>query len=82
MLGKEVVVLDDNIIGTKAGNLVGFLGDPKEFVSYFDRKQTTVAWIDNQIYGKLLAGIIRYDVKKTDTNAGFYITYTNPSSAV
>lgn len=77
LLGKEVVVLDDDIIGSKAGDLVGFLGDPKEFASYFDRKQTTVAWIDNQIYGKLLAGITRYDVKKTDTKAGFYITYTN-----
>ena len=77
LLGKEVVVLDDDIIGSKAGDLVGFLGDPKEFASYFDRKQATVAWIDNQIYGKLLAGVVRYDVKKTDTDAGFYITYTN-----
>ena len=77
LLGKEVVVLDDDIIGSKAGDLVGFLGDPKEFASYFDRKQTTVAWVDNQIYGKLLAGVVRYDVKKTDTEAGFYITYTN-----
>ena len=33
-------------------------------------------WVDNQIYGKLLAGVVRYDVKKTDTDAGFYITYT------
>ena len=40
-------------------------------MGYFDRKQTTVAWIDNQIYGKLLAGVVRYDVKKTDTEAGF-----------
>ncbi len=77
LLGKEVVVLDDDIIGTASGNLVGFLGDPKAFMSYFDRKQTTVAWIDNQIYGKLLAGVVRYDVKATDTEAGFYITYTN-----
>lgn len=77
LLGKEVVVLDDDIIGAAAGNLVGFLGDPKAFMSYFDRKQTTVAWIDNQIYGKLLAGVVRYDVKATDTAAGFYITYTN-----
>lgn len=77
LLGKEVVVLDDDIIGYKAGDLVGFLGDPKAFMSYFDRKQTTVAWVDNQIYGKLLAGVVRYDVKKTDTEAGFYITYTN-----
>ena len=77
LLGKEVVVLDDDIIGSKAGDLVGFLGDPKAFMSYFDRKQTTVAWVDNQIYGKLLAGVVRYDVKKTDTEAGFYIAYTN-----
>ena len=76
LLGKEVVVLDDDIIGSKAGDLVGFLGDPKAFMSYFDRKQTTVAWVDNQIYGKLLAGVVRYDVKKTDAEAGFYITYT------
>lgn len=77
LLGKEVVVLDDDIIGSKAGDLVGFMGDPKAFMSYFDRKQVSVAWVDNQIYGKLLAGVVRYDVKKTDTEAGFYITYTN-----
>ena len=77
LLGKEVVVLDDDIIGSVSGDLVGFLGDPKAFMSYFDRKQTTVAWVDNQIYGKVLAGVVRYDVKKTDTEAGFYITYTN-----
>lgn len=77
LLGKEVVVLDDDVIGTTSGNLVGFLGDPKEFMSYFDRKQVSVAWVDNQIYGKLLAGVVRYDVKATDTEAGFYITYTN-----
>ena len=76
LLGKEVVVLDDDIIGSKAGDLVGFLGDPKAFMSYFDRKQVSVAWVDNQIYGKLLAGVVRYDVKATDTDAGFYITYT------
>lgn len=77
LLGKEVVVLDDDIIGSKAGDLVGFLGDPKAFMSYFDRKQVSVAWVDNQIYGKLLAGVVRYDVKATDTEAGFYITYKN-----
>ena len=77
LLGKEVVVLDDDIIGSASGDLVGFLGDPKAFMSYFDRKQVSVAWVDNQIYGKLLAGVTRYDVKKTDTEAGFYITYTN-----
>lgn len=75
LFGKEVIVLDDEMIAG-AGELKGFVGDPKSFCTFFDRKQTSVEWVDNQIYGKLLAGIVRYDVKKTDTNAGFYITYT------
>lgn len=75
LFGKEVIVLDDEMIAG-AGELKGFVGDPKSFCAFFDRKQTSVEWVDNQIYGKLLAGIVRYDVKKTDTDAGFYITYT------
>lgn len=77
LLGREVVVLDDDMIGKAAGDLVGFVGDPSSFCAYFDRKQASVRWIDNQIYGELLAGIVRYDVKATDTEAGFYISYTN-----
>lgn len=75
LFGREVVVLDDDVIAG-VGELKGFVGDPKSFCTFFDRKQTSVEWVDNQIYGKLLAGIVRYDVKKTDTDAGFYITYT------
>lgn len=75
LFGKEVIVLDDEMIAG-AGELKGFVGDPKSFCAFFDRKQTSVEWLDNQIYGKLLAGIVRYDVKKTDADAGFYITYT------
>lgn len=73
--GKEVIVLDDEMIAG-AGKLKGFVGDPKSFCTFFDRKRTSVEWVDNQIYGKLLAGVVRYDVKKTDADAGFYITYT------
>lgn len=75
LFGKEVIVLDDEMIAG-AGELKGFVGDPKSFCAFFDRKQTSVEWVDNQIYGKLLAGIVRYDVKKADGDAGFYITYT------
>ncbi|MGG2091916.1 phage major capsid protein [Bacillus sp. S13(2024)] len=73
---KEVVVLDDDIIGTKVGDLVGFVGDAKEFCTLFNRKQASVKWIDNDIYGQLLAGFVRFDVKKVDAQAGYYITYT------
>ncbi|MCI5868924.1 MAG: phage major capsid protein [Dorea sp.] len=82
LLGREVVVLDDDMIGGKAGDMVGFVGDAYSFVTYFDRKRTSVEWVDNQIYGKLLAGIVRYDVEKTDEEAGFYITYKNEETTV
>lgn len=80
LLGREVIVLDDDMIGTADGDLVGFVGDAKSFVTFFDRKRTSVEWVDNQIYGKLLAGIVRYDVQVTDTDAGCYITYKNETT--
>lgn len=76
LFGHEVVVLDDEVIGTAASDLKGFIGDPKSFATLFDRKKASVKWIDNDVYGQLLAGYIRFDVKKADTDAGFYITYT------
>lgn len=80
LLGKEVVVLDDDVIGTNAGDMVGFVGDLAAAVTYFDRVQTTVRWTDNEIYGQLLSGVTRFDVQKVDTDAGFYITYTDAPS--
>ncbi|MQW22949.1 MULTISPECIES: phage major capsid protein [unclassified Lactococcus] len=76
LLGREVVVLDDVVIGKKAGDIVGFVGDAKAFAAFFDRKQVSVKWVDNDIYGQLLAGVIRYDVKATDTAAGYFVTFT------
>ena len=76
LFGKEVVILDDDVIGAAAGDLVGFIGDPKAFATLFDRKRTSVKWVDNEIYGQLLAGYVRFDVQKIDEDAGFYVTYT------
>ena len=76
LLGKEVVVLDDDVIAA-SGEMKGFVGDLAAAVTYFDRVQTTVRWTDNEIYGQLLAGVTRFDVQKVDTDAGFYITYTD-----
>lgn len=75
LFGKEVVVLDDDMIGNADGELVGFVGDPKAFCTLFDRKRASVKWVDNDIYGELLAGFVRFDVKATDTDAGYYITF-------
>lgn len=76
LLGREVVVLDDEMIGSVAGELVGFIGDAKAFMTLFDRKSASVKWVDNDVYGQLLAGFVRFDAEATDTEAGFYVTYT------
>lgn len=76
LFGKEVVVLDDDMIGNVDGDLVGFVGDPKAFCTLFDRKRASVKWVDNDIYGQLLAGFVRFDVVATDMDAGYYITFT------
>lgn len=76
LLGKEVVVLDDAVIAA-AGEMKGFVGDLAAAVTYFDRVQTTLRWTENQIYGQLLSGVTRFDVQKVDTDAGFYITYSD-----
>lgn len=75
LFGKEVVVLDDDVIGEADGDLVGFIGDLEAFCMLFDRKSVSVKWVDNDIYGQLLASYVRFDVQKVDEDAGFYITF-------
>lgn len=74
LLGREVVVMADDVIGKKAGDKVAFVGDPSLFVKFFDRQQASVRWVDNDVYGQLLAGFVRFDVEVADTAAGFYVT--------
>ena len=72
LLGRELVVMADDVIGTAAGDKVAFIGDPSLFAKYFDRQQASVRWVDNDVYGQLLAGFVRFDVEVAD--AGFYVT--------
>lgn len=76
LFGKEVIVMDDEEIGTTAGDLVGFVGDPKAHTTLFDRKRATVKWVDHDVYGQLLAGFVRFDTQVADEDAGFFVTYT------
>lgn len=79
LLGREVVVLADDVIGTAAGDKVAFIGDPSLFAKYFDRQQASVRWVDNDVYGQLLAGFVRFDVEVADKAAGFYATLELPT---
>ncbi|MBS4750327.1 phage major capsid protein [Carnobacteriaceae bacterium zg-ZUI78] len=74
--GKIIYKLPDDVIGDAEGDLKGFVGDAKALVTLFNRKQASVKWTDSDIYGQYLAIFSRFDVKKVDSNAGVYITYT------
>ncbi|MCU7356532.1 phage major capsid protein [Enterococcus dispar] len=74
LLGRELVVMADDVIGTAVGDKVAFIGDPSLFAKYFDRQQASVRWVDNDVYGQLLAGFVRFDVEVADNAAGFYVT--------
>ena len=73
--GKVIYTLPDEMLGSE-GELKGFIGDPKAFVTLFDRMATTAKWVNNDIYGEVLALFVRFDTKKTDEAAGKFVTYT------
>lgn len=74
--GRPIVTVPDDVIAERQGELKGFIGDVKEFLKLFNRKQLTAKWTDNNIYGELLGVFTRFDVKKTDVAAGVYVTFT------
>lgn len=75
--GRPIYRVADDILGGAKGEMKAFIGDVKSFVTLFDRAQATIRWADNTIYGQLLATALRFDVQKTDEEAGFYVTYTD-----
>lgn len=73
LLGHEVVVVRDELIGKKKGDPVGFVGDARAGVTFFDRKLITARWSDHPTYGEMLMTGFRGQVKLVDYNAGYYI---------
>lgn len=76
LLGLNVTVLSDKLLGGSSGAKVAFLGDPAGFTSFFDRNEMAVRWQEHQHYGEILAAAMRFDVKKVDAAAGKFLTLT------
>lgn len=76
LLGLNVTVLSDKLLGGSAGAKVAFLGDPAGFTAFFDRNEMAVRWQEHQHYGEILASAMRFDVKTVDANAGKFLTLT------
>lgn len=74
--GKTIYPVDDTLLGQE-GDMKYFIGDVEYFLTLFDRMELSVNWEDNHRFGKNLASYLRFDVKKTDEDAGVFGTYTD-----
>lgn len=75
LFGRPVFIIKDELFGAK-GDKKAFIGDLKYAVFFADRKQASVKWVENEIYGQILAAYMRFDVKKGVEEAGRFLTYT------
>ncbi|REI31457.1 phage major capsid protein [Staphylococcus felis] len=75
LFGRPVFIIKDELLGNK-GDKKAFIGDLNYAIFFADRKQASVKWIENEIYGQILAAYMRFDVKKGVEDAGRFLTYT------
>jgi HK97 family phage major capsid protein len=73
VLGMNLTVVRDDLLGAQ-GEANAFIGDVKRGVFFADRADVNLSWNQHNIYGRYLMGAFRFDVKKADENAGFFIT--------
>ena len=72
-LGHPVFVVADTVLG-EAGEAKAFIGDVQRAVLFADRVDLGLRWTDNEIYGQYLQAVVRFDVKKADEKAGYFVT--------
>ena len=72
-LGHPVFVVADTVFG-EAGEAKAFIGDVQRAVLFADRQELGLRWTDNEIYGQYLQAVVRFDVKKADAKAGYFVT--------
>ena len=72
-LGHPVFVVSDTALGA-TGEAKAFIGDIKRAVLFADRQELGLRWTDNEIYGQYLQAVVRFDVKKADAKAGYFVT--------
>lgn len=77
--GKTIYPVEDTLLGQE-GEMKFFIGDVEYFLTLFDRMELTVNWEDNHKFGKNLASYLRFDIQKTDEDAGVFGTYTDAVS--
>lgn len=76
LFGKPLEVVEDTAFGGAEGVQQLFIGDLKRSTLYANRADAAVRWVDNDVYGQLLQGVLRFGVAKADAKAGVFVTIT------
>lgn len=76
LFGKPLEVVEDKAFGGAEGVKQLFIGDLKRATLYANRADAAVRWVDNDVYGQLLQGVLRFGVSKADAAAGVFVTIT------
>ncbi|MDV3053615.1 phage major capsid protein [Staphylococcus ureilyticus] len=80
LFGRPIAIVRDELLGAK-GDKKAFVGDIKHAILFADRVQSSVKWVDNDIYGQVLAIATRFDVKKAVEEAGVFVSYSAPAES-
>lgn len=81
LFGKPLTVVEDTAFGGAEGVKQLFIGDLKRASLYANRADAAVRWVDNDVYGQLLQGVLRFGVSTADSDAGVFVTITDTPSA-
>ncbi len=74
LLGAQVVVLPDEMLGAKSSNTI-IIGNLKDAIVLFDRSQYQASWTDYMHYGEALMVAVRQDVRILDEKAAIIINF-------
>lgn len=79
VLNVPIHVISDTLLGS-ADDCKAFIGDAKQFCTLFLRNEVTAMWVQNEVYGRSLMIGTRFDCKKVDDKAGFFVTLEDPQA--
>lgn len=74
LLGYQLVVVNDELLGSKAGDVAIWIGDLKRAILFPKRVDTAIEWEKNEIYGRYLGLVMRFGLVKADSEAGYYLS--------
>jgi HK97 family phage major capsid protein len=77
LFGKPLTVVEDTAFGGIDGVKQLFIGDLKRASLFANRADAAVRWVDNDVYGQLLQGVLRFGVSSADAAAGVFVTITD-----